>query len=172
MSNITGEIKFIVDINAGKLARWLRFMGYDTLLFTELDDGQMVRRALSDNRIILTKDTQVLKRRVVSSGKVKAVLVQGEKPGEQLQQIVKIMDLTYQFNSFTRCLECNCPLVEKSKEQIRDLVPPHVYQTQALFMTCSTCHRVYWQGTHWKAMCSELGNLLANKTIKSGVKES
>jgi uncharacterized protein with PIN domain len=66
------EIKFIVDNNVGKLAKWLRIMGYDALLFTEEDDGKMVKVALAQNRVILTKDTQIMRRRLVTTGRLKA----------------------------------------------------------------------------------------------------
>jgi len=68
------EVRFIVDNNVGKLAKWLRIMGYDALLFKDKDDGDMINIALSESRVVLTKDTQVMKRRVVASGKLKAVL--------------------------------------------------------------------------------------------------
>ncbi|MCJ7828699.1 MAG: Mut7-C RNAse domain-containing protein, partial [Dehalococcoidia bacterium] len=68
------EIKFIVDNNVGKLAKWLRIMGYDALLLSGEDDGRMVKVALAQNRVILTKDTQIMRRRLVTSGRLKAIL--------------------------------------------------------------------------------------------------
>ena len=167
---MTQEIKFVVDINAGKLARWLRVIGYDTLLFTELDDSQMIRIALGQDRIILTKDRQVLKRRVITSGKVKAILIRGENPKDQLQQVVKTLDLDYHFKPFTLCLECNNLLIQKNREEVKDSVPPYVYKTQEAFMECPSCHRVYWQGTHWQAMNQELGKFTTKKSMQSGVR--
>ena len=82
------EAKFIVDINAGKLARWLRLIGYDTLLFTDKDDGQMLKIAIEQGRIILTKDSQFMKRRLITSGRVKALLITGEDSNDQLRQSV------------------------------------------------------------------------------------
>jgi uncharacterized protein with PIN domain len=157
------EIKFIVDNNVGRLAKWLRMMGYDALLFTEEDDGKMVKVALAQNRVILTKDTQIMRRRLVTSGRLKAILVEDDDPKVQLQQIVEDLDLDYQFRPFSICLECNQNLVERDKEEVRDLVPPHVFETQSLYMECPSCRRIYWRGTHWRAMSEDLEKFVAQK---------
>ena len=157
------EIKFIVDNNVGRLAKWLRMMGYDALLFTEEDDGKMVKVALAQNRVILTKDRQIMRRRLVTSGRIKAILVEYDNPKAQLQQVVGDLDLDYQFRPFSICLECNQSLVERGKEEVRDLVPPHVFETQSLYMECPSCHRIYWRGTHWQAMSEDLENFAAQK---------
>ncbi len=149
-------MKFIVDNNVGKLAKWLRMMGYDTLLFTEIDDGMMIKTALQQNRIILTKDTQIMKRRIVANGKLKVILVKGDDSKDQLRQIAGSLDLNYEFNPFSICLECNQLLLERTKEEVQDRVPPHVFETQNHYMECPSCRRIYWQGTHWQAMKREL----------------
>lgn len=163
------EYKFIVDVNAAKLARWLRIIGYDALLFTEIDDGLMVKIAYRQNRIILTRDGQLLKRHLITSGKIKAMLIKSEEPKAQLCQVVKQLKLDYNFKPFTLCLECNQRLMRKPKEQIQDRIPPRVYQTQDTYMECPVCHRIYWKGTHWEAMKRELETLTAETTIKSEV---
>lgn len=155
------EIKFIVDHNVGKLAKWLRIMGYDALLFTEEDDGKMVKVALAQNRVILTKDTQIMRRRLVTSGRLKAILIEDSDPKAQLRQIVHALNLDCQFRPFSLCLECNQKLVERGKDGVRDLVPPYVLKSRSQFMECPSCHRIYWQGTHWEAMSRELERLMA-----------
>jgi uncharacterized protein with PIN domain len=157
------EIKFIVDNNVGKLAKWLRIMGYDALLFTEEDDVKMVKVALAQNRVILTKDTQIMRRRLVTSGRIKAILIKEDGPKAQLRQIADALGLDYQFRPFSICLECNQSLVERDKDEVRDLVPPYVFETQNLYMECPSCHRIYWRGTHWQAMSRELEMLTAQK---------
>ncbi len=72
--------KFIVDNNVGKLVKWLRIMGYDTLFFNGSNDSYMIATALAEGRVILTRDTQIVKRRVVASGQLKVVLIQSDKP--------------------------------------------------------------------------------------------
>ena len=152
-------VKFIVDYNVGKLAKWLRMMGYDTVLFTGEDDSRMIIIALRQERVILTRDTQIMKRGVVTSGRIKAILIESDEPEHQIRQVVESLNLDCQFRPFAICLECNQPLIETSKEQVKDLVPPYVFQTQDNFMECPACHRIYWQGTHWQAMTRKLEEL-------------
>ncbi len=161
------EMKFIVDINAGKLVKWLRLMGYDAVLFTDEDDGKMIKLALNQNRVVLTKDTQIMKRRLVTSGELKVVLVEGDDHKAQLQQIASTLDLDYQLKPFSICLKCNQSLIEKSKEEVRDLVPPHVFKTQSHYMECPSCNRIYWQGTHWQAMTEDLEKFIEERQKQS-----
>jgi len=149
-------LKFIVDSNVGKLAKWLRMMGYDALFFEGSDDSQMVATALAENRVILTRDTQIMRRRVVTNGRLKAILIQSDEPERQMRQVMDTLRLDCQFQPFSICLECNQPLVERSREQVKDQVPPYVFQTQSQYMECPNCHRIYWRGTHWRAMTEKL----------------
>jgi len=153
------EIKFIVDNNVGKLAKWLRIMGYDALLLSGEDDGRMVKVALAQNRVILTKDTQIMRRRLVTSGRLKAILIEDDDVEAQLHQVVEALSLDYHFRPFSICLECNQCLIEKDKDAVCELVPPYVFKTQRLYMECPSCHRLYWRGTHWQAMSRELEKL-------------
>jgi len=152
-------VKFIVDHNVGKLAKWLRMMGYDTLFFTGEDDWQMIMTALNEGRVIVTRDTQIMKRGVVTSGRLKAVLIRGDEPRQQLQQVAETLKLDRQSRSFTICLECNQPLEERTRQQVRNRVPPYVFQTQNQYVECPSCHRIYWKGTHWQAMTRQLEKL-------------
>jgi uncharacterized protein with PIN domain len=154
-----GELKFIVDSNVGKLARWLRIMGYDSLFFRSIDDARMIDIALAQGRVILTKDTQIMRRRVITSKRLKAILVRDDHSAQQLYQVVTELNLDCQFRPFSLCLECNQPLMPKDREDVRGLVPLHVFQTQSHYMQCPTCHRVYWRGTHWQAMNHQLSEL-------------
>ena len=146
----------MVDNNVGKLTKLLRIMGYDTLFFNGSDDSHMVAAALAEGRVILTRDTQIMRRRVVTNGQLKAILIKGDEPEQQVHQVVDTLNLDCQFRLFTICLECNQPLLERSKQQVKDLVPPYVFQTQSQYMECPACHRIYWRGTHWQAMTREL----------------
>jgi len=161
------NLKFIVDNNTGKPVKWLRMMGYDTLFFNGSDDSHMVATALKEGRVILTRDTQIMKRRVITSGQLKAVFIKSDKPEQQMQQVIDTLDLDCQFRPFTLCLECNQPLQEKSKQEIKDLVPPYVFQTQEQYMECPACHRIYWRGTHWQAMTGKLEQLVKSSAGKT-----
>ncbi len=147
--------KFVVDANVGKLARWLRMIGYDTLFINDIDDDMLVAIGLREKRVLLTKDTQIMLRRVVTSGELQALLIKDDDAKTQLRQVVETMKLNRR-RQFTRCLECNEPLVSRSKDDVRDLVPPYVFQTQSHYVQCPVCNRIYWRGTHWQRMNQEL----------------
>ena len=151
--------KFIVDINVGKLAKWLRMMGYDTLLFDDDDDSRMIVIALREGRVVITKDTQIMKRGVIASGKLKAVLINTDSSELQMQQVIEGVDLDCHFRPFSICLECNQLLLERSKQEVEDRVPHYVLQTQSEYVECPACHRIYWKGTHWQAMVKKLEKL-------------
>ncbi len=153
------EIKFIADNNVSKLARWLRLIGYDTLLFREKDDGQMIKIALSENRVILTKDTQFIKRRLVTNGTLRTIHITQDDPKLQVQEVVRTLNLNYHFKPFSLCLECNQVLIARGKEDVKSLIPAHVFETQTQYTECPTCHRIYWPGTHWQAMVKKLQDL-------------
>ena len=153
------EIKFIADNNVGKLARWLRLMGYDTLLLKQKDDGQMIKIALSEDRVILTKDAQFMKRRLVTNGELKTIHIKQDDPKLQVQEVVETLNLNYHFKPFSLCLECNQALIGRNKEEVQNLIPPHVFETQTQYTQCPACHRIYWPGTHWQAMVKKLQDL-------------
>ena len=155
------EITFIVDSNAGKLARWLRMMGYDTLFFSDIEDGHLVDMAMKEGRVVVTRDTQIAKRRVAANGSLKVILSRDDDPKQQLLQVLKELNLDCRQLQFTRCLECNQRLVSRSKEEVKDLVPPCVFRTQTQYMQCPSCSRIYWQGTHWQRMKRALEEIAA-----------
>jgi uncharacterized protein with PIN domain len=156
---VTDIPRFIVDQNVGKLARWLRMLGFDTLFFDGQDDEEMVRLALDEDRIILTRDTRIMLRKLVTSGRLKALLFVTDWPEEQICQVIKSLGLKDNFHPFTLCIEDNHPLEELSKEDVRDIVPRYVFQMQQQFMECPHCKRIYWRGTHWQAMTTRLEKL-------------
>lgn len=160
---MAGSLKFIVDSNVGKLTKWLRMTGYDAIFFDGADDSQMVTIALNEGRVILTRDTQIMRRGVITSGRLKAILIQSDRPEQQMRQVMDTLNLNCQFQPFSLCLECNQPLEERSREQVRERVPPYVFKTQHQYMECPACQRIYWRGTHWQAMIKKLEQLCGNR---------
>lgn len=152
-------IKFMVDTNVGKLARWLRMIGYDAVYFKEGDDAEMISDALREERVVITRDSQIVKRWVVTSGRLRVILASSDQPERQIQQVVSGLDLGGHFKPFTICLECNRPLENVPREAVKDRVPSYVYRTQPNFLECPACRRVYWRGSHWAAMCRRLDRL-------------
>ena len=155
--------RFIVDSNVGKLAKWLRMLGYDAVFFEGDDDAYMIDRALKESRVILTRDTQIMKRGVITSGRLKATLIDSDEPESQILQVIETLHLDFQSRTFTICLECNQPLEERSKEEVKERVPPYVFKTQTQYMECPVCHRIYWRGTHWQAMLWKLERLTRSR---------
>jgi len=137
-------------------------MGYDSLFFHGCDDAQMVARALVEGRVLVTRDTEVMKRRVITSGRLRAILIDSEAPGEQMRQLLAALPLKGHLRPFTLCLECNQPLVARQREEVKDRVPPYVYATQPHYMECPTCRRLYWRGTHWEGMNRKLDDLMSS----------
>jgi uncharacterized protein with PIN domain len=156
-------MKFIVDHNVGKLSRWLRMMGYDTVFFTGEDDWEMVIKALNEDRVVLTKDTGIMRMGVVLSGRLKAIRINSDKPEEQIKQVIDTLKLDAGSGLFTICLECNEVLVKRTPEEVKDRVPPFVFNTQKEFMECPSCNRVFWKGTHWQAMVEKLEEIMSNQ---------
>lgn len=151
-------MRFIVDANVGKLARWLRLMGYDAAFFEGGDDGEMISTALAEQRVILTRDTHIMEWGIVKKGRITALLIQNDIPELQIRQVVKALKLDAP-GPFTVCLECNYSLRWVAKSEIKDRVPPYVFITQDQFMECPNCRRVYWRGTHWRSMLKKLQGL-------------
>ena len=151
--------KFIVDHNVGKMAKWLRMMGYDTLFFNGGEDSKLVAIALEQGRFILIRDSGIIQRRLIKRGKIRALLIEGDRIESQMKQVVDTLGLDIHFKPFSVCLECNQPLEERNKQQVEGRVPPYVFKTQQQYMECPACGRIYWRGTHWQEMNSKLEKL-------------
>jgi uncharacterized protein with PIN domain len=147
--------RFIVDLNVGRLAKWLRITGYDALFVPGIEDGKLVRLAQEEGRIVLTRDRFIMRRRMVTTGELRALLIESESLEDQLRQVVETYHLNTQ-EGFSRCIECNVSLVDVTREQVQERVPPFVFQTQEEFMECPSCQKLYWRGTHWHNMLKEL----------------
>jgi uncharacterized protein with PIN domain len=151
--------KFIIDENVGKLTKALRMLGFDAVFFKGKDDSHLLKIALEENRIILTRDTHILERHNVTSGKISAVLIKSDLIQEQIEQVINGLSLYSLINPFTRCLEDNQLLIRRTREEVNDRVPPYVCQTQKDYVECAKCGRIYWKGTHWEAMTKKLENI-------------
>lgn len=147
------EAKFLVDDMLGRLARWLRILGYDAAYSAGLEDRELARRARAEGRVLLTRDMRLARRRGLQ-----ALLVESELLEEQLRQVIKEFGLCAD-ESHTRCSLCNVPLEAIPKAEVESRVPPYVWQTQEHFMLCPECGRLYWRGTHWQRMREKIAEL-------------
>ena len=139
-------LKFIVDVNVGKLAKKLRMMGYDALLIHDADDYDLVRISLKGERILLTRDTSIMQRRVVTTGGRKVLFIEDTEAPEQFRKLLQQVNLAEAAHPFTRCIECNQLLEAKTKDEIKELVSPYVLKAQENYRQCPDCHRVDWGG--------------------------
>jgi uncharacterized protein with PIN domain len=140
--------RFILDAHLGKLARYLRMLGFDTLYRNDYSDEEIIEIAREQKRIILTRDKLLLRSPRVNHGYyVRAI----EKHG-QLKEVVAKFDLYSRFKSFTRCMTCNTELLSKSKESIYDRVDPDIYNCFSEFFFCPACDKVFWKGSHFERM--------------------
>ena len=148
-------MKFIADEMVGKLARWLRVAGCDTLYRNPIPDEELLQIAQRENRIVLTRDRKLDAR----SGSQEILVVSSENPFEQFVTVARHFRLDTESNAFQRCLECNGKLLPVRKEDHEDKIPPHVYQTQTTFSQCPGCGRLYWRGTHYESMRRRLARV-------------
>jgi uncharacterized protein with PIN domain len=138
------ELRFAVDAMLGRLARWLRLLGFDAWYEPDVPDERLVRRALDDERWILTRD-----RALPLEWRVPRVhVVAAETPRAQLHEVVHGFDLGPRARPFARCSRCNAMLVPLAPEEAERRVPLQVRERHARFLGCPACRRIYWEGTH------------------------
>ena len=150
--------RFLADSNVGRLARWLRALGYDAAYEPHVEDRVLVRRALAEERVLLTRDQDLTRRRVIVSGQLRAVLLRHDRVADQLRQVALELGLVADL-ALTRCLECNLELESRTPLEVAERVPPYVRATQQRYSECPRCGRVYWAGTHWTRIRQALAAL-------------
>ncbi len=149
------SVKLILDVHLGKLARYLRLLGLDTLYETNLDDDQIVLLSAKEQRIVLTRDLQLLKHNQVTHG----YWVRSQKPGEQLKEVIQRLDLSKKIKPFHRCMECNGLIKKVDKKEVIELLKPKTRIHYEHFYRCDHCRRVYWNGSHYQRMVAMLHDL-------------
>jgi uncharacterized protein with PIN domain len=149
--------RFVLDGHLGRLAAYLRMLGFDTWYSRVADDVALARISSTEHRILLTRDVGLLKRREVEQGR----LIRSHKPHDQLREVVLSFGLLHRIAPFTRCMECNGLLVSASKEEVLDRLPPHTRLTKDQFSLCLDCGKVYWRGSHHARMLGWISQLEA-----------
>ena len=144
------DTRFVADVMLGKLARWLRALGLDTLYFRDASDARLLGIALRENRHLLTRDVGLAAR----AGRT-ALLVRAERLDGQLREVIERYRVTARA-PLSRCLECNGELSRRHPGEVRERVPPYTFATQREFRECGGCRRVYWAGTHAEGILTRL----------------
>lgn len=154
--------KFVVDTHLGKLARWLRMLGFDTLYSPEYAPKEIIQLALQEHRIILSNSRKLLKHKSITHG----YCINSYEPFEQLRKVVRRFSLWDEILPFSRCMICNSELEPIAKEKILHRLPPKVKNTQQEFKICPVCKRIYWKGTHYERMIQMIEKLGASDRAK------
>jgi uncharacterized protein len=140
----------------GRLARWLRVLGYDTIYDPALDDRTLVALANAEGRVVLTRDRRLLR----DLRPARQLEITSESPLEQLSTVIDACALQPPTELFTRCLLCNAVLDELPRDEARSLLPPKSRDLPGPTRRCPSCGRVYWLGSHARRMRETLRRAL------------
>lgn len=149
-------MKFVVDCMLGKLAKWLKILGFDTLFFAKIGDDELLAIAEKEERVLLTRDNELFERADAAS----AFFIISEDWQDQLKQVLDGFKLRDKAKPYSRCIECNAVLKALSRDKAKNLVTPFVYKNAAGFALCPVCGRVFWQGSHQKDMAAKIEEFL------------
>jgi len=142
------KVKFIADGTLGGFVKVMRMIGFDVEFLNVNDFSHVLKKAVSENRIVVTR-----RRKVEPSSGVRIISLEENYPIEQVKRVLEILNLKPDPEKFlSRCLICNSELEEVNKEDIKEMVPPFVYKTHYEFSRCPLCKRIYWSGTHLNNM--------------------
>lgn len=159
----TGEKRFIADAMLGRLARWLRILGFDCAYDGGIDDEALVRRGVREDRIILSRD-----RSLPEDWRVPGIhLIGSEELREQLREVVSSFGLAGSLRLFSRCSGCNHPLREAPPADLAERVPPHALAAHSSFLECPSCRRVFWEGSHTRRIRRVVDEVLTGLTANT-----
>lgn len=139
------EVRFVLDTHLGRLAAYLRLAGFDTICRTDLGDAELAGISLREQRILLTRDHGLLKRKVVTHG----YFVRAMRPADQLVEVLGRFDLVRSVAPFSRCLRCNGEIENAAPDLVWSRLPPRIRATHREFWRCRSCGRAYWKGSHY-----------------------
>jgi uncharacterized protein with PIN domain len=155
---LTGSPRFVLDTHLGRLAAYLRMMGFDTLYRNDFPDDELAAISHRETRILLTRDVGLLKRSLVIYG----YYVRATQPQASLIEVCRRFDLTRQTALFGRCIKCNGLLRAVDKDAVRDQLLPGTLRCYDQFHQCQSCGQVFWKGAHYERMKNLLALVLAD----------
>ncbi len=150
--------EFVVDAMLGKLAKWLRVLGYSTFYNPKVSDDNLLRIAKNYNAILITRDKGLYNKAI--SLAIKVIFFENIDLVSMLKRLLslKYIDAKIDFNK-TRCPKCNSKLIIVDKNEIKDKVPKFVFEKYNIFLLCPNCYNIYWPGKHYKNMVKTLSRL-------------
>lgn len=152
-------LAFVLDTHLGRLAAYLRMMGFDTLYRNDFPDDELAQISANEGRVLLTRDVGLLKRGIVVYG----YFVRELKPKRRLIEIMQRFDLASSSTPFKYCMKCNGLLHPVEKDAVLSSLPPNTADFYEVFHQCDRCQQVYWKGAHYERMCSLIADVLAEK---------
>ncbi len=150
------SIKFILDVHLGKLTRYLRLCGFDSVYENNFEDSTIIYVAQKEKRIILTRDKGILKNSRVTHG----YWLRSDNPEEQLKEVIKRFDLKEEIKLFSRCTVCNGKLEKVNKNSISEKLLPGTKSYYNEFYQCNQCGKIYWKGSHYYNMLKRIQEIL------------
>src|SRR6056297_9511 len=150
------DIRFVLDVHLGKLARYLRLCGFDTLYDNTFEDHEIVSISTSQHRVILTRDIGILKYSMVQHG----YWLRSDQPEQQLKEVIRRFDLKEQIRLFNRCMECNGIIQPVDKQKVEDKLPEGTRKYYQEFYQCRQCGKIYWKGSHYYNMIKRIDRLI------------
>lgn len=151
------EPRFILNTHLGRLAAYLRLFGFDCLWRSDWEDETLARISSEEERILLTRDRGLLKRKVVTRG----YCPRADHPRRQVVEVLRRFDLLAASRPLTRCLACNGLLSAASRSEVAGHIPPDVATSAEVFARCRGCGRVYWKGSHYDRLVALLDGVRA-----------
>ena len=168
MTNPVQPIRFLADAMLGRLARWLRVIGADTLqLPVDAPDANLVACARAEDRVLLTRDRHLLRELRPD----RAFDVTADVPLQQLRHVVRAFGLARPAELLTRCLLCNAILIEEDRADVAPLLPPRARELPGPVRRCPICERLYWRGSHARRMEAALDAALPHWRRDAGAPE-
>jgi uncharacterized protein len=150
--------RFILDNHLGRLAAYLRMLGFDCLYQNDYDDKKLAEVAYEEGRILLSRDRHLLMRKAISLG----YCLRSLDPVDQLVEVTERFDLAKGIVPFHRCLRCNHPLEPVAKEAILDRLEPLTRMYFDEFQVCPGCKQIYWKGSHYERMARLIEQKIGN----------
>ena len=144
------EQGFVLDVHLGKLASYLRMLGYDTLYRNDYADATLAAISAEQDRILLTRDRKLLMRKKIRYG----YFPRSDKPRKQITEVLRRYDLFGFTPGCMRCMQCNGIIRAVEKKEIEGMLLPLTKKYYNDFYQCCDCHKVYWEGSHYSKMQS------------------